>query len=424
MPKFNHTELENIKQAYHTGRELADAGMLEDALPYFDQVLRMLPRRRRDRVYRIEKATAMAAVCPQGVLWLPAVFRDALLAKAFCLNELGRLDDAFVLLQRAVELDPENPQVYAELGFTLTSQDNLELAHSAYVFAAELEPNNPAHQRALARLALVKEQFAEARDLSLRALELDPVSIQALQHLALAEYRLGNLEDAITALERAHALAPTDAESVRRLASALHEAGRLRKAIECVNEYLQARPEDTDVLGLMTDLLQQEGTAPELLPHAERLLARDPHDVAALDLLAWGFYQQGRLVDARDVLRKLVNLDPAQPYHHFKLGVMYQALGTLPDAMAAFLRAVAMGQGSDIETMASEAITVLDQVQIEQLVARGRMDLNFRHRLQLEPELTLHQCGVILSPLGFVMLQTFDFGEEHDGPEMGARTIH
>lgn len=423
MPKFSHNELENIKQAYHTGRELADAGMLEDAIQYFDKVLRMLPRRRRDRVYRIEKAAPLLAGA-EGVLWLPPVFRDALLAKAFCLNELGRLDDAFVLLQRAVELDPENPQVYAELGFTLSSQDNLALAHSAYECAAELEPNNPAHQRALARLALVEERFEEARDLSLRVLELDATSIHALQHLALAEYRLGNLEKAILALERARALAPADAESVRRLASVLHEAGRIRKAIDCVNEYLLANPLDTDVLGLMTDLLQQDGKAPELIPHAERLLARNPRDIAALDLLAWGYYQQGRLEAARDTLRRLVNLDPEQPYHHFKLGVMYQAMGQLPNAMAAFLRAVAMGQGSDLEAMATEAISVLDQVQIEQLIARARLDSDFRHRLQLEPELTLHHCGVILSPLGFVMLQAFDFGEERDVPDVGSRIVN
>lgn len=423
MPKFNQNELRSIETAYHTGRELADAGLLEDAIPYFDQVLRRLPRRRRDRIYRIE-GTGKRRL-PEGVLWLPTIFRDALLAKAFCLNELGRPDDAFALLERAVELDPENPQVYAELGFTLSSQDNLEMAQSAYIFAAELEPDNPAHHRALARIALMAERFDEARGMATRALELDSTSVHALHYLAFAEYRLGNINHAITALERAYQLAPTDPESVRRLATTLREAGRVREAIACVNEFLQQDLSDPEMLGLMFDLLQQDGTAPELLPYARRLLTRNPQDPNALDLLAWGYYQQSNLTEAREILCRLVQIDPTQPYHHFKLGVVYQALGQLPPAMASFQRAVSLEQGGDVEAMALEAITVLDQVQIEQLVARARTDARFRHHLQSQTELALHQAGILLSPLGQMMLQTMDFSDDADtANDNGPRVIH
>jgi len=423
VPKFNADELQSIREAYHTGRELVDAGLLEDAIAYFDQVLRRLPRRRRDRVYRIEGEKSPPKQ-PKGVLLLPAVFRDALLAKAFCLNELGRLDDAFALLERAAELDPENPRVYAELGFTFSSQDNLDLAKSAYVHAAELEPDNPAHKCALAHIALLEDRFEDARDLASRALAFDPDSLQALHQLAFAEYRLDNVDAAIITLERALAMAPEDPENVRRLAMVLYEAGRLRQAIVCLDRFLRDDSSDHDLMSLMTELLQQESTAPELIPHAQRLLDRNAKDPTALDLLAWGYYQQGRLAEARDILRQVVQLDPGQPYHHFKLGVILQALGQLQSAMASFLRATVIDQHGEIGTTAMEAISVLDRVQLEQLLARAKADEPFRFQLQREPELTLHQAGYLLSPLGLIMLQTVDFTDEDLGGENESKTIH
>lgn len=420
VPKFKSAELASITEAYHTGRELVDAGLLEDAIRYFDEVLRRLPRRRRDRTYRIARDAAQRS---QGVLWLPPVFRDALLAKAFCLNELGLLEDAFVLLQRAAELDPENPQIYAELGFTFSSQDNLADARAAYLHAVELEPKNPAFQCALAHIALLEDRFEEARERATIALEADENSVQAMHQLAFAEYRLGRLEEAIRVLERACALAPEDAENVRRLAMVLHESGRSREAIDFMHAYLRESEGDPELLGLLTELLQQGGASDEMIGHARRILESNPRDAAAMDLLAWGNYQQGNLAEARTVLAQLVQLYPDQAFHHFKLGVILQALGELKAAMVSFLRATALDPDGEMARMSNDAISVLDRVQIEQIVRRAKHDAPFRYRLQRELELVLHQTGYLLSPLGLMLLQTVDYTEELP-EEVEGLTVH
>lgn len=423
MPKYRQDELKTIERAYSIGRELADAGLLEDAITHFDEVLGHLPRRRRDRVYRI--GPAVRRLPGQDVLWLPPVFRDALLAKAYCLNELGHFADAFPLLERAVELDPDNPLVYAEIGFAHGTQENTALARAAYLHAAELEPSNPAHPRALAHLALVSEDFAQARDLALNTLAMEPDSVPSLHQLAYAEYRLGNLEVATRTLQRAVELAPDDQESTLRLAGTLREMGRIRDAITCLHAFIARDPLNPEVLGLMTDLLQQDGTTPELIPHAERLLARNPNDPTAYDLLAWGFYQQGEPRKSLDALRRLVALEPTQPYHHFKLGMLCQSLGHLPLAMASLLRAMALDADGEVGQMAAEAISSLDQVQVEQLLARAELDLGFRHRLRHDPERTLQQSGYLLSPLGFQLLQSLGLGTGAEEPlDRRARTVH
>lgn len=411
MPKYRQDELEQIHREYKTGRELVDAGMLEDAIRHFDSILGLLPRRRRDRIYRFEGALPRRR--SDRILWLPTVFRDALLAKVYCLNELGRFTDAYRLLERAMELDPENPQVYAEIGYAHGAQDNLDMARAAYKRAADLEPHNPAHLRAMTHIALLAEDYQEAHALAQRALEIEADSITSLHQLAYAKYRLGNIDGAIRALEHAAELDPTDRESALRLAGTLREAGQVRKAISRLETYLHYSDTDPEALGMMTDLLQQDGTAPELFPHAERLLSRNPHDPHALDLLAWGYYQRGQVREALDVLRRLVRQEPMQPQHHFKLGMIYETLGYLPMAMVSLLRARALDDESEVGQMAVDAVSNLDQVQFEQILARADADLHFRLQLQQEPEQTLLQSGYLLSPAGFQMLQSIDFGREH-----------
>ena len=421
MPKFRNHELVQIERAYAAGRVLADAGALEDAIGQFDNVLHYLPRRRRDRVYRIRQD---AGTQPrQGIHWLPPVLRDALLAKAYCLNELGRAEEAFTLLERAVEIDPHNPQVFAELGYTYGAHDEPEMARIAFTTAADLDRGNPSHLRALAHLALVAEDYPQASGYARRALELDPSSVPTLHQLAFAEYRQGEISAAILTLEQALALQPQNRETVLRLAGTLREAGRLREAISRVDACLREDPQEPELLGLMGDLLLQDGKAPELLPHVQRLLARNSRDPHAFELLAWGFFQQGRLREALQAMKKLVLLEPMQPQHYFKQGMLSQDLGDWRQAMFSFLHALRLGEGAEIAEMAGEAINTLDQMQLEQLLARAAIDPQFHQQLQRAPELTLHQAGYLLSPHGQQMLLSVDFSNRPPMPP-ASRMMH
>ena len=120
--------------------------------------------------------------------------------------------------------------------------------------------------------------------------------------------------------------------------------------------------------------------------------------MSALDLLAWGHYQHGQLADALAMLKSLVHLEPLQPHHHFKIGMIYEVQGNLPLAMASLLRAASLDEAGEVGTMATEAVTNLDQVQIEQVLMRAESDPQFRRLLQHDPECTLLQTGYMLAP--------------------------
>jgi len=422
VPRYRRDELELFHQAYLTGRQLADAGALEDAIACFDKVLGKLPRRDRRRAYRIADTRA-----PRGadLLALPAVFRDALLAKAYCLNELGRFDDAFAVLERALELDPENPRVYAELGFTHGAREDLEPARLAYRHALELEPENPEYLRALAHFAILEDDFSAARAYAQRALALDAAFVPCLQQLGFIAYREGKLKDAVRVLRQAHELASDDREVVLPLAGILRESGEPREALALLTAYLSAHPDDDEALGLMTEVLQHDAFGEEVIPHALRMLERDPDNVPALDLLGWGYYRQGQLKAALAIVNRLIALDPRQPHHRFKQAILLQAAGDFPGAMAAFMRVMHLDTPSELKAMADDAMASLDRAQLEHLLTRLRLDPVFREQLQQAPEAALHQAGYLLSPLGLQMLLALDLSEDGAGlPLPPNPTVH
>lgn len=423
MPKYRRDELESFQQAYLTGRELADAGALEDAIACFDKVLGKLPRRNRRRAYHIAASSFPRAA---DVLALPAVFRDALLAKAYCLNELGRFDDAFAVLQRALELDPENPRVYAELGFTHGERKDVEHARQAYHHALELEPNNPDYLRALAHIALFfEDDYATARLYAERALSIDAGFVPCLQQIGYIEYRQGNLEEALRVLRHAASLDPDDREVLLPLASIMRECGDPRAAIAMLTPYLDAHPADTDALDLLIEVLQQDVCGSEVVPQLLRILERHPDYPAALDVLSWAYYRHGQMPEALEVVNRLVAVAPAQPHHRFKQGIILQSLGEFAIAMASFMRVQNLDAPHELKGMAAEAISTLDRAQLEHLLARLRIDQAFRDHLQQHPEATLHQAGYLLSPIGLQMLIALDLNDDGAGlPLPPTPTVH
>ncbi len=152
------------------------------------------------------------------------------------LGALGRLEESLEQLDRAIQLEPVNPEAYHNRGLILERRGDLEAAALEYRRALSFDPGYPPSVRALRRLgvvgppgrahtredtrarelaeaareAAVRGDYARAMEMLDRAEELAPDLAVVHQHRSNVAYLMGDRDRAIAALRDAIALDPAN----------------------------------------------------------------------------------------------------------------------------------------------------------------------------------------------------------------------
>ena len=157
----------------------------------------------------------------------------ALLDSALEHSARGESTEAILLLQRAVQLDPQAPVIHYDLGNNLARQGRLDQAAASYQQAISLKPEYAAAHYNLASVRSAAGQHEEAEELMARAIEADSGYQPAHKALAQLRERRGDYDGAIEALEIAVGIRPDDVEARNLLGYLLGKQGR-RNAAEVV----------------------------------------------------------------------------------------------------------------------------------------------------------------------------------------------
>lgn len=127
----------------------------------------------------------------------PSVRASRLTVSALHAVELGNLDRARNLLQRAVALAPNDGPAYSNLGLVSYQQERFYEAVEAFEIAVELLPGDA---RALYNLAVAYEaggQVEEALGLYAQAVEIDGADPMPLGNLVRLRIRLGDRDESL-----------------------------------------------------------------------------------------------------------------------------------------------------------------------------------------------------------------------------------
>ena len=170
---------------------------------------------------------------------------------------------------------------------------------------------DPAAMRNYAESLRKQGRYEEAIDEFRAILEVDPEHALAYAGMGDALFRMRRYEDALAALARALSLQPD-----------LPMAGALYR--------------------LMGRCEQELGRPDAALPHYERALLLDPDDARAIDLLARLQFVRERYLEAFDLYRTLVEIDPAAAQTHANLGATLYHLGRVEDAIRSFEHALSL----------------------------------------------------------------------------------
>jgi TolB-like protein len=111
--------------------------------------------------------------------------------------------------ERALTLEPNLPQAHAQMG-RIKRQLDLDWpgADASIQRAISLEPGNPEYVRSAAFMAAMLGRFEEALKLARRAVDLDPLNAESWENLGETKFWAGQEDEAVADLKKALELSP------------------------------------------------------------------------------------------------------------------------------------------------------------------------------------------------------------------------
>ncbi len=239
-----------------------------------------------------------------------------------------------------------------------------------------------------------------------------------LTQRALTLAGAGKLAEAIQCQDEVTALRPQDAAAFFRLGMLCREARRTEQAVEALRRSTHLSPGDRDPREALTETLVEASRYDEAVLEARALLKIVPRSLFARDALSIAYLQLGKIEKALQVTGEMVWLDPLNPGHHFRRGLLFQQQGNLRAAVGEYSRALDMAHPeSETYEDAEEALEMLDDEQTRQILLLASEDWFFLLKLRQDSPEAVMDRGFCLSEEGLARLQ---FIFPHEFPEWAA----
>jgi tetratricopeptide (TPR) repeat protein len=243
---------------------------------------------------------------------------------------LGKLDQARIDYERAIELDPENAEAYDALGRLLLAgslgiagSEAREAALSYARRAVELQPTQPERNAGLGWAFLKAGQTKDAVAAFKKAAQLfGPGTAAAYYHLAEADRWVGAHRSALAHLEKCLALTPSDPWAARYMGLIYHSVadnhcklGEDELALAAVEKAAELPGSPSHVRafshGMRGDIYMRQKKYAAALSDHSRSIELFPFNWAAYKRRAWLHHHFGQYPQALADVAKAVELQPS-----------------------------------------------------------------------------------------------------------------
>lgn len=255
---------------------------------------------------------------------------------------LRQEEDAVPILQRAIQLLPEDADTHCDLGTALRQRGDVAGAAARYQRALELRPAHLAAMVELANALQLCGRFLEAAATYRRALNIEPEVAEIHNNLGNALKDLGQLDDALASYRRALAINPDFAEAHSNLGNALRGLGQFDQAAHSCRSAIAIKPNFAQAHNNLGNALKDLGQPDDALASYRRALELEPHFADAHSNLGNALRDLGRLQEALVSYLRALELKPALAEAHNNLGNVHLDLLQLSEAEQSYRRALAL----------------------------------------------------------------------------------
>jgi tetratricopeptide (TPR) repeat protein len=237
---------------------------------------------------------------------LTAAQAQRLLALQKLLPDAAALPLARALAQEA----PNAPDARHALALALAAVGTIDDAATEFAAALALAPDQPMILANFARMLRRAGRVREAVPLLQARVRVAPAQAAGWIDLGVAQLDLGAAQLAREALLRATALAPNDSVAWQALGSACRSAHDLDAAAQALERALALAPASVSALANLGAVQRLRGRPREALRHYDQALSLDPSALAVQDARTGVLLDDGRLDEALQAARRLVEARP------------------------------------------------------------------------------------------------------------------
>ncbi len=173
------------------------------------------------------------------------------------------------------------------LGYALFQQGKVDEAMIHYQKALEIKPDYAEAHSNLGNVLFQKGSVDEAIAHCQKALEIKPDFAEAHNNLANALFQKGRVDEAIAHYQTVLQIKPDYAETYNNLGNVLLQKGRVDEAVAQYQQALQIDPNCAEAHINLGNVLLQKGRVDEAITHFQKVLQIKPDSVAVLNNLAW-----------------------------------------------------------------------------------------------------------------------------------------
>jgi predicted TPR repeat methyltransferase len=187
---------------------------------------------------------AAAAEIYRSILEVVPAHAGALHFSGVLAHQQDRGEEAVALIERSLQLEPDQPDWYSNLGIVLQERLRLDEAIAAYERAIALDSEHANAHNNLGVVLRAMGRAAEAEAAYRAAIEVDPDHADAHHNLGVLLNGLGRRREAALCFSKVITLRPKHPEARRLLALAHYTLGDIDRAIEVFEEWLREEPDD------------------------------------------------------------------------------------------------------------------------------------------------------------------------------------
>ncbi len=217
-------------------------------------------------------------------------------------------------LERALELDPNNPKYLLTLGKVCDQLDDLDAAVAAFQRSSQLDGTEPEAFYGLGLAYFKRQQDAEAVDALRHALKLNPFHIDAHERLGQTLIRMGQQAEGDTELQRA--------EDSRTRAAKITDLQRA-SALD---------PSNTEMANNLGIELARQGDYEGAMQAFQRALAGNPRYIDANYQIGGLYANRGKVLEALDAFNAVDKVQPGYRQTNYFLAKIYEKIGRKTEA--------------------------------------------------------------------------------------------